>query len=176
LLYNICINFLIALLPVAAGNSTWIASKDYDYLFVTKSRYLGSGNGEFEIPRSLLLISSAMRISLTLIIIEYRKFTSDGNFITKSEPKGSGDGELLLPLGIDIDSSNNIYVIDQGTRSVVEFTSNGIFLVPLLKPEENGQDGKSVLEDVEINQSGNIYTTDRGEHKINKYTKSQIKS
>jgi sugar lactone lactonase YvrE len=104
-----------------------------------------------------------------------KKFTNDGKFITKWGSQGSGDGEFVLPLGIDADSSNNIYVIDQGKGSLELFTSNGTFIPLKLKPGEYGHDGKSVLEDVEIDPSGHIYIADRGEDNIKKYTKSQVK-
>jgi hypothetical protein len=41
-----------------------------------------------------------------------QKFTSDGAFITKWGSEGTGDGEFMLPLGIDIDSSDNIHIVE----------------------------------------------------------------
>ena len=59
--------------------------------------------------------------------------------------------------------------MDQGTSNVEEFTSNGVFIPPRLKPEGNGEDGLSILENIKLKRSDNLHITDPGEHDIKKY-------
>lgn len=39
---------------------------------------------------------------------------------------GSGTGELIIPLQVDIDSSGNIYVVDNGNNRLVKYNSSGV--------------------------------------------------
>jgi hypothetical protein len=71
----------------------------------------------------------------------------------------------VLPLGIDLDSSNNVYVVDQGTSSVQQFSNNGSF-VSKMKINQTAQDQSTVLEDIQMNTSDDIFLTDRGQHNI----------
>ena len=64
-----------------------------------------------------------------------QKFTSNGTFLTKWGSEGTGNGEFSLLLGIDRDSSNNIYVVDQANLNVEAFTSNGTFVTKLNSKE-----------------------------------------
>ena len=86
--------------------------------------------------------------------------------------RGSGDGQFILPLGIDVDSSNDVYVVDQGTSSVQKFSSNGSF-VSKMKINQSAQDQSTVLEDIELNKSDDIFLTDRGQHNIIIYNNVQ---
>jgi hypothetical protein len=45
---------------------------------------------------------------------DIKKFDSDGKFITSWGSEGYGDGQFLHAHGIDIDSSDNVYVTDSG--------------------------------------------------------------
>ena len=161
--------FLVAMLPVATGNSTYFGDKDDDYSLDAKWGSPGSGDGEFNVPHTLAFDSTGNAYITDTNNHRIQKFSSDGKFITKWGSKGTGDGEFVLPLGIDADSSNNIYVIDQGKVSLERFTSNGTFIPLKLKPPLQKDTGLSVLEDVEIDRSDNIYITDRGEQNIKKY-------
>jgi bifunctional DNA-binding transcriptional regulator/antitoxin component of YhaV-PrlF toxin-antitoxin module len=93
-----------------------------------------------------------------------QKFTSNGTFVTKWGTNGSGDGEFRRLLGIDRDSSNNIYTVDQDNINIQKFTSNGTFLKKLVSMEF------SKLEDIELDSRDNIYVTDRNKHMILKFT------
>jgi tripartite motif-containing protein 71 len=53
-------------------------------------------------------------------------FVNDGgsgvpSFVTKWGQHGEGDGEFILPLGVDVDSSNNVYVTDRGNTRIQKF-------------------------------------------------------
>ena len=40
----------------------------------------------------------------------------------------AGDGQFNEPFGIDVDSSNNVYVADSGNHRIEKFDSNGNFI------------------------------------------------
>jgi tripartite motif-containing protein 71 len=51
-----------------------------------------------------------------------QKFTSDGSFITAWGSTGSGNGQFDNPTGIDLDSSNNVYVADSRNNRIQVFS------------------------------------------------------
>ncbi|MCC2647621.1 MAG: pknD, partial [Nitrososphaeraceae archaeon] len=58
-----------------------------------------------------------------------QKFTAaDGKFITKWGTEGDSKGQLNSPAGIDVDSSGNLYVADDGNSRIQKFTNNGDFI------------------------------------------------
>jgi tripartite motif-containing protein 71 len=77
--------------------------------------------------------------------------------------EGSGDGQFILPLGIDLDSSNNVYIVDQGASALKKFSNDGSYISSMVAS------GGPILEDIELDKSNNIYLTDRGQHEIRKY-------
>jgi uncharacterized protein YjiK len=64
-----------------------------------------------------------------------------------------------------VDSSDNLYVVDQERRSIEKFGSNGTFMQRLTLQSANDND-TSKLEDLELDKYDNIYVTDRGDHNI----------
>ena len=61
---------------------------------------------------------------------QIQKFAPNGTFITSWEDVGSGDGSLTSATGIATDSSDNVYVTDNGSpeTAVQKFTSTGTFI------------------------------------------------
>ena len=92
-----------------------------------------------------------------------QKFTSNGTFLTKWGTNGTGNGDFGLSLGIDVDNSNNIYVVDQDNSNVQKFISNGIFITKLASKEFY------TLEDIAIDSKNNVYLSDRYKHEILKF-------
>jgi DNA-binding beta-propeller fold protein YncE len=60
--------------------------------------------------------------------LSINKFTRDGKFITSWGSEGDGQGQLNSPAGIDVDSSGNLYVTDDGNSRIEKFTNNGDFV------------------------------------------------
>jgi tripartite motif-containing protein 71 len=94
-----------------------------------------------------------------------QKFTSNGTFLMQWGTFGNKTGEFLLPLGIDSDSLNNIYIVDQAKSQIQKFTSNGTFLMQF-----GNKTAFKELEDIEIDSFHNIYVTDKGDSSIKKYS------
>jgi tripartite motif-containing protein 71 len=58
-----------------------------------------------------------------------QKFDSEGKFISKWGSDGAGRGQFSNRLeDINIDSSDNLYVVDYGNNRVSKFDSNGSFI------------------------------------------------
>jgi sugar lactone lactonase YvrE len=93
-----------------------------------------------------------------------QKFTSDGEFITKWGSEGNGDGQFGLPLGIGSDSKGNIFIIDQASSSIPQFSNEGQFLKKIIFNFDK-------LEDIEIDSNDDIYVTDRNKNEILKFSK-----
>ena len=135
------------------------------YEFVERWGSNGSGDGQFDVPHSMVFDKSGNVYITDTHNNRVQKFSSDGEFITKWGSEGSGDGQFVLPLGIGVDSYDNVYVVDQGTISVQQFSNNGSF-ISKMKINQTAQDRSTVLEDIEFNKSDDLLLTDRGQHNI----------
>src|SRR5829696_1652666 len=125
---------------------------DFEGTFITKWGSHGEGDGEFNNPMGVALDSSdnvyigeATAGGGELIHAgnnRIQKFDSEGTFITKWGQLGEGDGEFLGPIGVALDSSNNVYVTDQGNHRVQKF-GKGVTRVAefeIYKDQDNPQD------------------------------------
>src|SRR5271154_760996 len=64
---------------------------------------------------------------------------------------GSGSGQVSDPFSVAVDSSNNVYVVDQGNQRVEKFDSHGNYLT---------QWGSESLSGVAVDSSNNVYVDD----------------
>jgi hypothetical protein len=71
--------------------------------------------------------------------------------------------------GIDLDSSDNVFIVDKNTSHVQKFDSNGTFLTKW--GSQGTGDGQFLeLEDIEIDSSDIVYIVDRGTPSIQSFT------
>jgi tripartite motif-containing protein 71 len=103
--------------------------------------------------------------SLTHIV----KYNSNGDFLGRWGTDGTGDGELVHPHGIAIDSSDNVYVVDEERQDVQKFDSNGTFISKLGSEGSGMGQFSNRLEDVGIDGSDNVFVVDRGNERILKF-------
>ncbi len=87
-----------------------------------------------------------------------QKFINDGTFITK----WGGNGEFVNPMGIAIDSSANVYVVDQVHQRIAKFKSDGTFI----KDWGSGFNPT----DIAIDSLDNIYVTEMYDSRIAKFS------
>jgi DNA-binding beta-propeller fold protein YncE len=99
-----------------------------------------------------------------------QKFDSNGTFLTKWGSRGVDDGQFMKPSGIDLDSSENVYIVDKDTSLVQKFDGNGTFLTKW-GGLGTGDNQFLELEDIEIDSSDDVYVADRGTSTIKKFTK-----
>lgn len=61
--------------------------------------------------------------------LDVQKFDKNGNFITKWGTEGSGEGQFARRIeDINVDSSDNVYVVDVGNNRIQKFDNNGNFI------------------------------------------------
>lgn len=83
---------------------------------------------------------------------------------------GTDDGKFNQPIGIDLDPSNNIYVVDKGNTRIQKFNSTGKFL---RKWGTSGSTNGSFNSPTDISVDGNssyVYVADTGNHRIQKFS------
>ena len=116
--------------------------------FVTKWGSQGTGDGEFRNPRGIAVDSDNNVYVVDGTNQRVQKFDSNGDFKSKwgsfcpvgpgadercIDPDGpgpsvAGDGQFNEPFGIDVDSSNNVYVADSSNHRIEKFDRNGNFI------------------------------------------------
>jgi DNA-binding beta-propeller fold protein YncE len=97
------------------------------------------------------------------------KYNSNGDFLGRWGTDGTGDSQLVHPHGIAIDSSDNVYVVDEERQDVQKFDSNGTFILKLGSGGSGMGQFSNRLEDVAVDRSDNVYVVDRGNERIMKF-------
>jgi hypothetical protein len=108
------------------------------------------------------------------------KLNSSGNFVSQlgcPEPTvdctaGTGDGQFISPTGVATDSSNNVYVADQGNHRVQKFDSSGVFQWAFggsaAGPADFDPSG------VDVSPGGTLYVTDTGNDRVERWDVSGL--
>lgn len=108
------------------------------------------------------------------------KFTSTGNFIKKFGIAGLRTSyeasEIDVQFFADMaeDSAGNLWVVDQGTRSILKFDSNGNFIKMLGEQWTSGSDNTHFNRPTGLALDGldNLYIADTNNHRIQIYNAS----
>ena len=154
----------------------------------------GSSNGTGSAAR----FNSPLRLSIDSVGNVYvpdatnhiiRKVTSGGVVTTLAGSPGltgSVDGtgsaaRFYYPLGVAVDSSNNVYVADQGNHTIRKITSAGAVTTLAgsagLSGSANGTGSAARFyfpHGVAVDSSGNVYVADNGNHTIRKVTSTGV--
>jgi DNA-binding beta-propeller fold protein YncE len=100
---------------------------------------------------------------------DIQMFTPNGTFIMKWGSEGDKPGQFNVPYSIEIDASDNIYVVDRGNDRIQKFDANGTFIKQWDKPVRiNGTENEFASpKDMVIDQkSGFVYVTDTGNERV----------
>ncbi len=115
----------------AAAIRVGICNLDEEYLGEFGRGY-GTGDGQF-VWAVAMALDSQDRLHITdehshRITIYDISGTTSGEYVSHWGKAGAGDGELNGPAGIAIDSSDNVFVVDQNNSRVQKFTIDGKFI------------------------------------------------
>ena len=89
-------------------------------------------------------------------------------FVTKWGTKGYNTGQLDHPDGVAVDSSGNVYVMDQFNNRIQKFNSIGTFITKW--GSEGWTDGKFEYPlGIAVDSSGNVYVLDNQKYQVQKF-------
>lgn len=97
-------------------------------VFTSKWGINGSGNGQFNAPKGIVIDSAGNVYLADTGNNRVQKFNASGTFLTSWGIQGSGDGQFNTPQSIAGDGSGNVYVMDVGNNRVQKF--NTIEVIP----------------------------------------------
>jgi DNA-binding beta-propeller fold protein YncE len=110
--------------------------------------------------RSIRVILGVAALLLILVIVQGAMAAETYGFVTKWGKYGSDPGQFYGPHGVAVDSSiGNVYVTDQGSNRVEEFTADGTYVTQWGSYGSNpGQfDGPTGIS---VDSSGYVYVVD----------------
>lgn len=140
---------------------------DSNFNFITKWGTRGSGDGEFNYPRGIVIDSHDNVYVADIFNHRIQKFTSNGTFIKKWGTLGSADGQLNQPFGIAIDGNDNIYVAEYYGHRISKFSPDGVFLAKY-GTEGTGNGQLFHPQSVAVDSAGNMYVADNGNCRVQK--------
>lgn len=144
--------------------------------FITEWGGAGSGDGQFQDPRSVAVGGTHLYVA-DLGNNRIQQFTVAGTFVAKWNREGSGDGEFRDPIGVAVDGNGNVYVCDSFNYRVQKFTSQGKFLAKWGgMGSGDGQFGENWSSSergpraIAAAPDGSIYVTDPANSRVQKFT------
>jgi DNA-binding beta-propeller fold protein YncE len=172
----------------------------------------GAAEGELAGPEAVAVDSTGNVYVAELFNNRIQKFDSSGNFVRmwgwgvddgssafqictsscQTGINGAGDGQFDGPVGLAIDSSDNVYVVDEFNQRVQEFNSSGAFirmwgwgvddgtaaLQTCTSSCETGQSGpgdgqfSNPETGIDIDSSGHVYVADQGNERVQEFDAS----
>jgi len=89
-------------------------------------------------------------------------------YVAKWGSPGSDDGQFKTPIGIDVDSSDNVYVADFGNHRIQKFDGNGN-LITKWGSFGTGNGQFNYPRDVAVDSSDNVYVAEERNNRIQKF-------
>ncbi|MPL99397.1 hypothetical protein SDC9_45615 [bioreactor metagenome] len=94
---------------------------DDDFNFILEWGGPGDGDGEFNIPRSIVQDSSGNYFVSDELNHRIQKFSSTGTYLTSYGSYGSGNGQFAVQQGLSIDAQDRLYVADTYNNRIQVF-------------------------------------------------------
>ena len=138
----------------------------------------GTGNGEFNFPRSIVIDSSDNVYVGDSGNYRVQKLDTDGNSIAKwganggDGSSGSGNGEFSDMRGIALAADGNLLVVDEGNYRVQKLNSTTGAYISQFGTNGSGDGQFEGPTGVAADSLGNIYVADMSQSRIQKFTSS----
>ena len=162
--FGICYNRKSNNLYVCDNCNHRIQVLSTDLKFVNSFGAPGSGNGQFQNPHNVALDDAN-----NLYVTEWngnrvQVLTAEGQFLRTFTNKANGE-KLIHPSGISVDSSNTVYVTENGP-CVSVFSSQGIYITSFgTQGTEEGQ-FKKIIYGLTADQNDSIIVSDEGNGRV----------
>lgn len=197
---------------VADFNNSRIQKFDATGTFLDAFGINGAAEGELAGPEAVAVDSAGNVYVAELFNNRISKFDSSGSFLRmwgwgvddgssalqvctstcQAGASGDGDGQFNGPVGVAIDSSNNVYVMDEFNHRVQEFDSSGSFirmwgwgvddgtaeLQTCTSSCETGQSGagngqfSNPETGIDVDSAGHVYVADQGNARVQEFDAS----
>ncbi len=146
----------------------------------------GSGDGQFSEMYGIDVDGSGNIYVADRGNCRIQKFNSSGVFVAKWGANGGdgtcdeNNGEFDSPRDVKVDSSGNIYVVDEDNDRIQKFDSNGTYISQFggfgsLEISPSSDLGKfNAPRDMAQDSQGNIYVADGSNNRIQKFSSSGV--
>jgi sugar lactone lactonase YvrE len=160
---------------VAVAGNYRVLKYTGDGTFLLEWGSQGSGDGEFNYPRSPKPDASGNVFVSDMVDNRIQKFTSDGTYLLQWGSLGGGDGQFYYANGVLVDPAGDVYVAHgfhsstPGYTRIQKFTNDGTFI---LKWGSRGSgDGQFYNPSgLAMDSEGNVYVADFRNHRMQKFT------
>jgi sugar lactone lactonase YvrE len=133
---------------------------------------MGHNNGQFVIPSGLAVDASNDVYAADMGNHRIQKFDNDTNYLLQWGSAGGGDSQFefydITPVGVAVDSSNNVYVTDNGNNRIQKFDQNGNYLLQW-GGSGNGNGKFSYPSGIAVDSNNNVYVADSFNQRIQKF-------
>jgi DNA-binding beta-propeller fold protein YncE len=162
----------VKFLYVADSKNNRVQKFDTNGNFVKSWGSKGTGDGQFDLPISLIIDSKGNIIVNDLGNSHIQKFDTNGKLLLKFGSTGKGDGQFSEMEHLAVDKFDNIYVNDpqsgpsgSGNPRVQKFDTNGNFITKW--GSYGSGDGQFIdPEHLTVDSEGNVYVSDRKNNNI----------
>ena len=162
----------VKFLYVADSKNNRVQKFDTNGNFVKSWGSKGTGDGQFDLPISLIIDSKGNIIVNDLGNSHVQKFDTNGKLLLKFGSTGKGNGQFSAMEHTAVDKFDNIYVNDpqsgpsgSGNPRVQKFDTNGNFITKW--GSYGSGDGQFVdPEHLTVDSEGNVYVSDRHNNNI----------
>ncbi len=158
--------------PELVQKTTGQSDVQKDYSFIRKWGSYGTGDGQFNLPISLIIDSKGNIIVNDRGNSHIQKFDTNGKLLLNFGATGTDDGQFSEMEHIAVDKFDNIYVNDpqsgpsgSGNPRIQKFDTNGNFITKW--GSYGSGDGQFVdPEHLTVDSEGNVYVSDRHNNNI----------
>ncbi|MBF0449997.1 MAG: 6-bladed beta-propeller [Candidatus Magnetomorum sp.] len=171
-------NLKEALMSDGGGGFYWDKASPFqeainEVHFTQKFGTRGTGDGQFEYPSGIAVISNGSIYVAERSNNRIQVFSNEGAFLFSFGSEGTTDGRFKIPQGMAVDVWDNIYVVDRGNHRIQKFKADGTHIFSI---GSYGTDNRQFIDPygMAVDNNGKIYVADTGNHRIQIYTEDGL--